>query len=609
MKSDTRGQPTIADYGLIGDGHTAALVSRMGSIDWACLPRLDSPSVFGRLLDADAGHCLIGTPTPTEVTRRYLPGTLILETTLETKTGVAKLTDCITMKAGGATDPHRQILRIVEGMTGTVPIVIELSPRFDFGAIRPWTRTISNEIWACLGGAVGLLIESNFALQADRHDLSAEFEIEAGDRRHLSISFRNPEVLDGSKPDPIAMESVDERLRETVDWWHRWHTSRTDREPDGVVRSAIVLKALTNPPTGAIAAAATTSLPEAMGGSRNWDYRFSWIRDSWLTLRALRQLGFHAEADGFARFVARSAAGSGEELQVMYGLGGERDLTERSLDFLQGFGNSRPVRVGNDAYKQQQLDIFGELLDVIWMSPDAAHVIDDDMWRFLVEVAERAALEWSEPDRGIWEVRGGPRHFTFSKAMCWVALDRGVRLAVRHGRSAPVERWQRTREEIRRAVLDDSYSPESGAFTQAIGEKDLDSAVLLLPATGIVDYRDRRMRSTVDALIETLDRDGLLRRYTSADGLDGEEGSFLACTFWLAEVLANQDRHRLALDYFERAQSTGNDLGLMSEEYDMKNKASLGNFPQAMTHLGHIGAALAIEGMNMRLGRLRSDHQ
>jgi GH15 family glucan-1,4-alpha-glucosidase len=594
---------SIGDYGLIGDGHTAGLVSKSGSIDWACLPRLDSASVFGRLLDANAGHCVITPSVPTEVSRRYLPGTLILETTFTTETGTVTLTDCITMKTGGASDPHRQILRIVEGIEGTVPMHVEISPRFDFGAVRPWTRVISEELWASLGAAVGLLIESNIALNADRHDLTATFDVAAGERRHLSISFRKPELLDGLTTDPTAMVAADRRLQETADWWHQWHTSRTEREPDDVVLSAVVLKALTNPPTGAIAAAATTSLPESIGGSRNWDYRFSWIRDSWLTLRALRQLGFHAEADGFARFVARSSAGSGDELQVMYGLGGERDLAERKLDDLEGFRDSRPVRIGNDAFRQHQLDIFGELLDVIWMSPDAAGVIDDDMWRFLVEVAERAAVEWAEPDRGIWEVRGERRHFTFSKTMCWVALDRALKLAERHGQRAPVERWQQTRAEISRVVLEDAYSPEVGAFTQSIGESDLDAAVLLLPATGIVEYGDARMRSTVDALIHSLDRDGLLLRYTSADGLAGEEGTFLACTFWLVEVLANQDRPSLAHEYYRRARATANDLGLMSEEYDMRRRESLGNYPQAMTHLGHIGAALAIEDMEGRLGQ------
>jgi GH15 family glucan-1,4-alpha-glucosidase len=608
MTSPSHGDmPSIGDYGLIGDGHTAGLVSKSGWIDWACLPRLDSASVFGRLLDPDAGHCVITPSVPTETSRRYLPGTLILETTFTTDTGTVRLTDCITMKAGGASNPHRQILRIVEGVEGTIPMLVQISPRFDFGAVRPWTRAISEGLWASLGAAVGLLIESNIALQADRHDLSATVDIAAGDRRHLSISFRKPELLDGLKSDPIATTEADRRLEETADWWHQWHTSHTEREPDDVVLSAMVLKALNNPPTGAIAAAATTSLPEASGGSRNWDYRFSWIRDSWLTLRALRQLGFHAEADGFARFVARSSAGSGDELQVMYGLGGERDLTERTLDDLDGFRHSRPVRIGNNAFRQHQLDIFGELLDVMWMSPDAAGVIDDDMWRFLVEVADRAAAEWDQPDRGIWEVRGERRHFTFSKAMCWVALDRALKLADRHGRDAPVERWQRTRAEIRRVVLEDAFSSEAGAFTQSIGETDLDAAVLLLPATGIVEYGDARMRSTVNALIESLDRDGLLLRYTSEDGLVGEEGSFLACTFWLVEVLAHQDRPTLAHEYFQRARSTANDLGLMSEEYDLSRRESLGNYPQAMTHLGHISAALAIEDLERRLERSPSE--
>jgi len=595
--NETDVYPPIGDYGLIGDCHSAALVSRGGSVDWACMPRIDSPSIFCRLLDWEAGGYLRIFPSrPGSVTRRYVPGTLVLETEFRTGGGRARVTDCFTMRKGGARDPHQQLLRVIEGLEGEVELDIEVVARFVYGTVRPLIRAIDRTTLTLLGSDSGLILTTDLGLAIeDRHDLRGTVTVGEGDRRRLSLVFDLPEEIDAREFEAPTLQECDARLEETIQWWHRWRRQRTQRETDQVIGSAIVLKALTNAPTGAVVAAPTTSLPEQLGGSRNWDYRFSWIRDSWLTLRALSRLGLHAEAEGFSRFIERSASGSGRELQVMYGLGGERDLYERELDHLQGYRGSGPVRIGNRAYRQRQHDMFGELLEVAWLTRQGDGEMDHDYWIFLCEVIEEAAEVWADPDRGIWEIRGDPRHFVFSKAMCWVALDRGVQLARYFERSAPVERWGSTAETIRREVLERGFSSELGTFTQAFDGRELDSSVLLLPLIRFIEPGDPRMRSTVDAVMKGLDEDGLLRRYTNEDGLTGAEGVFLSCTFWLVECLVLQGRLETARRYFDRALGTANDLGLFSEEYDPREKILLGNFPQSLTHLSHLTAALALE--------------
>jgi GH15 family glucan-1,4-alpha-glucosidase len=376
-------------------------------------------------------------------------------------------------------------------------------------------------------------------------------------------------------------------------WSARGNLVGPDRA--AVVRSAMVLKALTQARTGAIAAAATTSLPEAPGGSRNWDYRASWVRDSVFALRSLAELGYTAEADGFRRFVQRSAAGSAEELQIMYGLGGERRLAELTLDDLEGFGGARPVRIGNAAARQHQHDVYGELLDLAWAWHQRGKTPGADDWRFLTELVNTAADRWRTPDRGIWELRGRPRHLVHSKVLCWVALDRGLRLAEEVGFPAPVGRWTATRAAIRAAVERRGYDPGRGVFTQAFGRPELDAALLLLPTTGFVGWDDPRMRRTVEWVRRELEVDGLLLRYRTPDGLAGSEGAFVACTFWLAECLARQGRTTQAEAAFARASATANDLGLFAEEFDPATGTLLGNFPQALTHLSHITAAVALQ--------------
>jgi GH15 family glucan-1,4-alpha-glucosidase len=594
--------PPIGEYGLIGDCHSAGLVSRLGSIDWCCLPRFESGSCFGRLLGWDTGgYCSIGPKGRRSTSgRRYLDDTLVLCTTFVTGAGEVCVYDFFAMRKGGARDPLRLLLRIVEGVRGRMDLRMEIVPRFDYGEVRPWIRQQDVRLYSAIGGNDGLLIWSDADIATvDNHSLAADFSIRAGKRVRLSIQFVRPEELDVKDPKPPSPEELDRRFDETVAWWKRWIGRGRIPGPDaaGAMRSAMTLKAMTNAPTGAFVAAATTSLPEVLGGNRNWDYRFSWVRDSSFAVRSLAQLGFVAEADGFRRFIERSAAGSAEDLQVLYGPGGERRLTELELQELEGYRRSRPVRAGNGAARQLQLDVYGELVELSWRWHMRGFSPDDDYWRFLSELVDCAARRWQEPDRGIWEIRGRPKHFVHSKAMCWVALDRGLQLAKESGRRAPVKRWRQARKEIRNAVETRGYDRRRGVFVRSFGAKDLDAALLLLPEVGFVDHQDERMIRTVDAIREDLDEGrGLLMRYRSSDGLQGKEGAFLSCSFWLAECLARQGRMEDAREVFDTASSTGNDLGLFSEEFDPRTGELLGNFPQGLTHLSHIAAAVALSG-------------
>jgi len=593
--------PPISDYAFIADCHSAALISRTGSIDWCCMPRLDSSSLFARLLDWERGGCCRVAPaegSAVHATRRYRDGSLVLETTFRGEAGEARLIDCFTMREGGGRDPHRQILRIVEGVRGQLSFEVVVAPSFDYAEIRPWIRRRRGGHFIAVGGCDGLLVSGDVPLAlVDRHRLTGAFEIAAGERRRLSLVHAAPEELEDGAVNVPSAEVLDRRLEETLEWWTRWdrHAIYDGPYARQVRRSATVLKGLTNAPTGAIAAAPTTSLPESPGGSRNWDYRFSWIRDSCFTVRSLAELGHEAEADGFRRFIERSAAGSAEEIQPLFGVGGERRLPEIELAGLEGYRGAAPVRIGNRAQSQVQLDVYGELLDLAARWHDRGRSPDDDYWTFLTELVNDACRRWKDPDRGIWELRGTPRHLVFSKAMCWVALDRGIRLAESLDRDAPLARWKEVRDEIRGTVERHGYDRDRGVFVQAFDRPTMDAALLLLPVFGFVDWNDPRMVRTTEAVRDALDEDGLIRRYDpDDDDLDGTEGMFLACTFWLAECLARQGRPDEARKAFERACRTGNDLDLFAEEYDTKRGEMLGNFPQALTHLALISAAVAM---------------
>jgi GH15 family glucan-1,4-alpha-glucosidase len=586
--------PPISDYALIADSNSAALVSRGGSVDWCCIRRIDAGSCFGRLLDREkGGFCSISTRDGAGTSsREYVGDTLVLKTVFRVGGGEAHLFDCFTLPRSREEFPYQQLLRVVEGVRGHVELDLKIVPRFDYGNLEPWLRHEGVKLYSAVGGDDGLLISTDAEISsAQEYGLEASLSVHAGERVRLSIVSVPPEKLDeGSKEVPGA-EELDRRLEETIQWWREWSSRASFRSPlePGILRSAIAIKGLMNDLTGAIAAAATTSLPEIPGGSANWDYRYSWIRDSFFSVRSLAEVGFDSEADSFRRFIERSAAGSAKKLQIMYGIGGERRLTEEILDDLEGYRGAKPVRIGNAAAGQLQLDMYGELLELSWRWHKRGNSPDDDYWRFLLELVDRAAELWEEPDHGLWEMRGEPQHFVVSKAMCWSALNRGLELAEECMRKAPERRWKKTREEVREAIESKGYDKERGIFTQTFGGKELDAALLLLPKVEFLDYNDERMIRTTEAVREDLDDNGLLKRYRSE-----EEGPFLACSFWLVECLANQGRVDEAQEVFDRTLLTSNDLGLFSEMYDTEKGEMLGNFPQGLTHLSHIAAAVAL---------------
>jgi GH15 family glucan-1,4-alpha-glucosidase len=599
MPESAHPYPPIADYGLVGDCRTAALVSREGSIDWCCLPRFDSGSAFARLLDWEGGgHCSIW-PTGRgrwRVSREYMRDTLVLVTTLQGARGEVRLLDCLVVPKGGprsrrgrtAAGPH--ILRVIEGHRGSVELELRVAVRFDYGAVRPWILRHSELLHSVIGGNDGLVVWCEHQLREEpKHELAGRVEVQAGERVHLSLAYASPELLE---PDGPA-----EPRAGTVRWWQSWVGGLSLREEDqaGLRRSAITLKALTYAPTGAIVAAPTTSLPEALGRARNWDYRYTWVRDSSFSSRAFAEVGCDEEADAFRRFIIRAAAGHAEDLQVVYGVGGERRLSDWTVDALEGYCGSAPVRVGNQASSQRQLDAYGEIVNLSFRWHRRGRSPSDDEWRFLVSLIDHAAEQWSKPDNGIWEWPGDPQHFVHSKVMCWAALERGIRLADECMRRAPTRRWARVRDQIRRAVERRGFDRRRGVFVQTFDRAELDAALLLLPAVEFVAWDDERMLNTVDAIRRELDAgEGLLYRYRRRDGQGGREGAFLCCSFWLVECLARSGQLQEAHQVFEQAVAKGNDLGLFSEEFDPRTGQLLGNFPQGLTHLSHIDAAVAL---------------
>jgi GH15 family glucan-1,4-alpha-glucosidase len=593
--------PAIADYAMISDCHCAALVSKEGSVDWCCMPRFDSDSCFGRLLDWDkGGYCAIYPQDDgIETTRRYVSDTMILETDFRASGGEARLQDFFAMDADAEEQLHHEHVRLLKGISGSLEFRIEISPRFDFGEIVPHVRDHGDGVYSAIGSNVGLVIHCDKRLDVMRDSgLAATFRLDADERVRLSIRFVPPEQID-ERPSVLSASgfAADKAFAHTCAWWRKWvsriaHPSGPDAQ---TLRSAIVLKSLSFERTGAIIAAPTTSLPESPGKERNWDYRFSWVRDSVFTVRALYELGCEREADRFLKFVQRSSAGSAAEMQIMYAVDGKRRLTEVELGWLEGYRGSRPVRIGNFASEQTQLDIFGEIMEMAWEWHAKGREIDAPYWNFLSDVVNMVAVKWQEPDHGIWEFRDEPRHFVHSKAMCWSALDRGIRLAQEKQLPAPTERWAEARNAIRDAIERDGYDRQRGVFVQAFGDGYLDAALLLLPRTGFVAYDDPRMVRTTDAICHALDRGGLLDRYDSPDGLPGREGAFVPCTFWLVRCLAYQGRQERAWEYYWRALGCANELGLFSEEFDKESGQMLGNFPQALTHVSQITARLALE--------------
>jgi GH15 family glucan-1,4-alpha-glucosidase len=595
-------RPTqIRDLALIGDCRTAALVSREGTVEWFCVPRFDGGSVFARVLDPDrGGFCALSPLDASEfrASRTYVEDTLVLETTFEGRSGRARVRDCLLMTEDEDERACPTLVRSVDGERGTVELAVRIVPRFDYGDVRPWIRRLGDSLHTAIGGNDALIIWCESGLEQDQaHRLSGRLTVRAGDRVRLVIRYERPERV-GADPPPPEPGEIDEAVEATIAWWRHW-CGRVRIHPESldVRRSALVLKALTYAPTGAIVAAPTTSLPEAIPGERNWDYRFAWVRDASFSSRAFAEIGCADEADAFREFIMRSAAGHAEDLQIVYGVGGERRIGTTSQTELAGYHGAGPVRIGNGAAAQRQLDAYAEIVNLIWRWHRRGHSPDDDQWRFLVSLIDRAAEQCDQPDQGIWEWPGKPDHFVHSKVMCWAALDRGIRLADECMRRAPTRRWAKVRDELRRTIETRGYDKRRGVFTQAYDSRELDAALLLLPTVEFVDYTDERMLRTVQAIREELDAgEGLLYRYRRDDGLKGQEGAFLCCSFWLAEALALGGELEQAEAVFERAVAYGNDLGLFSEEIDPASGELRGNYPQGLTHLSHIAAAVALSG-------------
>jgi GH15 family glucan-1,4-alpha-glucosidase len=580
----------IEDYGLIGDLQTAALVGKDGSIDWACFPRFDSGACFAALLGTpEHGRWIVAPRADAwSLGRRYQPRTLVLETDWATDTGKARVIDFMPPR-GNAPD----IVRIVEGIEGEVEMASELVIRFDYGKTLPWMRRIDGEDRLAVAGPDALAFRSGVEHRGENMRTLAEFTVHEGERIPFTLTWYP------SNEDPPDAIDAENALKDTVDYWTDWADPCTyeGEWAEAVEQSLIVLKALTYAPTGGIVAAPTTSLPERIGGQRNWDYRYCWLRDATLVLLAFINAGYLQEADAWRTWLLRAAAGDPAELQIMYGVGGERRLTELELDWLPGYENSRPVREGNAASEQFQLDVYGEVLDVLHHARIHELERSQEAWslqRRLLGFLEEA---WKEPDEGIWEVRGGRRHFTHSKVMAWVAFDRGVQAVERFDRAGPVERWRAARDEIHREVLERGFDRELNSFTQSYGSKSLDASLLVIPLVGFLPADDERVVGTVAAIERELYRDGLVYRYLTkdVDGLPAGEGAFLPCTFWLADNFVLQGRHEEARELFERLLSLRNDLGLFAEEWDPETRRQLGNFPQAFTHVSLVSTAFNIE--------------
>lgn len=580
--------PRISDHALIGDTHTAALVALDGSITWLCLPRFDSPACFASLLGGeDNGHWSI---TPTEeyvVSRRYRRGTLVLETEFRTATGAVRLIDFM---------PHRHatptVVRFVEGIDGEVPLHLSLCIRFDYGRSVPWVRERDGGLEA-VAGPHTITVRSPVAMAGDNHRRTAELVVAAGERIPFVLSW-----TERGRPVPEP-EPADALLAETIDEWRGW----SDRLPaDGpwaeiVARSLITLKALTYEPSGALVAAPTTSLPERLGGARNWDYRFTWLRDASFTLDAFTANGCLAEAVAWRDWLLRAVAGDPAQLQIVYGLDGERWLPELTIPWLAGYRRSTPVRIGNGAADQFQLDVYGEVLAAMHSAREAGMAPDDDAWALQQSLVEYVAQHWREPDEGIWEVRGGRRHFVHSKVMAWVAFDRAARAVTDHGLPGDAVRYRALADEVHDEVCRLGYDGDRGTFVQAYGSTALDASLLLMPAVGFLPATDPHVVRTVDAIAEDLSRGGLVQRYlvpddeVSPDGFVGPEGSFLLCSFWLVDALAMRGDRDRAVALFERVVATANDVGLLAEEYDPVEGEMLGNFPQAFSHVGLVNSA------------------
>jgi GH15 family glucan-1,4-alpha-glucosidase len=575
---------------------TGALVGRDGSIDWLCMPRFDSASCLAALLgDEQHGRWFLAPAGERRLgTRRYRPGTLILETEFETEEGAVRVIDFMPRRGDG---PPR-VMRIVEGLRGRVPMRMELALRPDYGTIRPWTE-LSPDGAVATAGPDSFRLTTALPLALEDGKPAAEFEIVEGARERFALTWHL------SYKEAALVEDAESALARTETAWTQWSGRCTYDGPyrDAVLTSLIALKAMTVEETGALIAAPTTSLPEELGGVRNWDYRYCWLRDSVLALEAFLAAGYTEEALAFRDFLLRAGTGDPAAIQIMYGIGGERRLTEFELPHLPGYEGSAPVRIGNAASEQFQLDVYGEVVGVLAVGVDSVGAIDERIWPRWRGVVEYLETIWRKPDDGIWEARGPQRHYTYSKVMAWVVFDRVVQVAERFGLEGPIDRWKQVRDEIHAEVCEKGYDPERNTFTQYYGSTELDASVLNIPLVGFLPGTDERVTGTIDAVSGELGRDGFVSRYSTAetdDGLPGDEGQFLACSFWLVSALARNGRVDDARTLFERLLGLSNDLGLLAEEYDVARERQVGNFPQAFSHLTLVLAARAIHAAEER---------
>jgi GH15 family glucan-1,4-alpha-glucosidase len=577
----------IEDYALIGDCESAALVGRDGSIDWLCWPRFDSDACFAALLGtAENGRWLIAPcEAGARITRRYRENTLVLETRFETEDGAATLIDFMPIKDEGSS-----LVRLVVGERGTVRMQVELVIRFGYGAVVPWVTRRDDGTLRAIAGPDMIFLATPVNLRGEDFKTVGEFSVSAGDWLPFVMTYGPSHLPPPAAPDPEAA------LAATESFWTDWAAKcrADDLWPEAVTRSLLTLKALSYAPTGGIIAAPTTSLPEQIGGPRNWDYRFCWLRDATLTLLALMNGGYFDEAATWHEWLLRAAAGKPDQVQIMYGISGERRLTEWEVPWLCGYEDSRPVRIGNAAHSQLQLDVYGEVVEALHVARRGALKEGESGWALQLKILEHLEECWQEPDQGMWEVRGPPCHFTYSKAMAWVAFDRAIKSAEQFGLDGPVDRWRRLREEIHADVCANGFDRELGSFVQCYGTKDLDASLLLLPCIGFLPPDDPRVCGTVEAIEQRLLVDGLVRRYDTRqteDGLPPGEGMFLACSFWLVDAYVMLGRLDDARSLFERLLALRNDLGLLSEEYDPAARRQVGNFPQAFSHVALVNSA------------------
>jgi len=583
----------IEDYAVLGDTATAALVGRDGSVDWLCLPRFDSPACFAALLGTpEHGRWLIGPAGRATTTRRYREDSLVLETTHQTDTGMVKVTDLMPLRDGRA-----DILRRVVGISGTVRMRHHWVVRFGYGKVRPWVRHrldgSGNEVISAVAGPDMVILRGPRLPRAVDGHHEDEFDVHEGEELTFSTTW-SPSY----KPVPVAVD-VDEQIRETMALSRRW-CARCDYSGPyraAVTSSLLVLRLLTHGSTGGIVAAPTTSLPEDFGGSRNWDYRFCWLRDASLTVEALLASGFDEETRLWRGWLLRAIAGDPEDMQIMYAVDGARELPERELTHLPGYADSRPVRLGNAAVDQRQTDVLGEVMVALEAARQAGIHDSADSWALQRTLVEDLAQHWRQPDNGIWEIRGEQQHFTHSRVMVWAAFDRAVAAVERHGLDGPVEQWRALRDEVRQEVLTRGYDSDRGTFTQHYDTKEVDASLLLIPTVGFLPPDDPRVLGTIQAVEEDLMHQGLLLRYrtgSGVDGLAGDEHPFLACSFWLVSAYAGAGRREEAHTLMKHLVSLSTDLGLMAEEYDPVRERMVGNFPQAFSHLALIGAAVTL---------------